>query len=78
MCNIETLIKGSHDVGISFENEIVDAESMGLGTCHIGALGEKLLKLTKTLNFPKYCIPLVGLCVVDADKSSWFEAKNNS
>ena len=63
MSNIDTLIIGSHDVGISIQNATVAAESMGLGTCHIGMIRIKSLELTKDLNLPKYCIPLIGLCV---------------
>ena len=63
MSNIDTLIIGSHDVGISLQNATVAAESMGLGTCHIGVIRLKSLEITKELNLPKYCIPLVGLCI---------------
>ena len=38
MSNIDTLIIGSHDVGISMQNATVAAESMGLGTVDIGAI----------------------------------------
>ena len=63
MSNIDTLIIGSHDVGICLQNATVAAESMGLGTCHIGAIRNKPLEMTKLLNLPKYVIPLVGLTV---------------
>ena len=63
MSNIDTLIIGSHDVGICLQNATVAAESMGLGTCHIGAIRNKPLEIVKLLNLPKYVIPLVGLTV---------------
>ena len=63
MSHIDTLILGSHDVGISLQNATVAAESMGLGTCHIGAIRNKPLEMVKLLNLPKYVIPLVGLTV---------------
>ena len=63
MSNIDTLIIGSHDVGISLQNATVAAESLGLGTCHIGAIRNKPLEMVKLLNLPKYVIPLVGLTV---------------
>ena len=63
MSNIDTLIIGSHDVGISLQNATVAAESMGLGTVHIGAIRIQSLEVTKDLHLPKYCIPMVGLCV---------------
>ena len=60
MSNIDTLIIGSHDVGISMQNATVAAESMGLGTVDIGAIRYKSLEITKELNLPKYCIPICG------------------
>ena len=63
MSNIDTLILGSHDVGICLQNATVAAESMGLGTCHIGAIRNKPLEMVKLLNLPKYVIPLVGLTI---------------
>ena len=63
MSNIDTLIIGSHDVGISMQNATVAAESMGLGTVDIGAIRYKSLEITKELNLPKYCIPICGLCI---------------
>ena len=63
MSNIDTLIIGSHDVGICLQNAIVAAESMGLGTCAIGAIRGNPLEMVKLLNLPKYVIPLVGLTV---------------
>jgi FMN reductase [NAD(P)H] len=61
--HIDTLVVGSHDVGIALQNATVAAESLGLGTVDIGAIRGKSLEITKLLNLPKYCIPLVGLCV---------------
>ena len=61
--HIDTLIVGSHDVGIALQNATVAAESLGLGTVDIGAIRGKSLEVAKELNLPKYVIPLVGLCV---------------
>ena len=61
--NVDTLIVGSHDVGIALQNATVAAESLGLGTVDIGAIRGKSLEVAKELNLPKYVIPLVGLCV---------------
>ena len=61
--NIDTLIIGSHDVGIAIQNAAVAAESMGLGIVDIGAIRIKSLEVTKLLKLPKYVIPVVGLCV---------------
>jgi FMN reductase [NAD(P)H] len=61
--NIDTLIVGSHDVGIAIQNATVAAESLGLGTVDIGYIRFNSLEVTKELNLPKYAIPLIGLCV---------------
>ena len=61
--NIDTVFVGCHDVGISLQNAVVAAESMGLGTVDIGAIRVKSLEVTKELNLPKYVIPICGLCV---------------
>jgi len=63
MANIDTVIVGSHDVGIALQNATVAAESLGLGTVDIGGVRAKSIELSKELNLPKYVIPLVGLCV---------------
>ena len=69
MTNIDTLIIGSHDVGIAIQNATVAAESLGLGTVDIGGVRINPLDVTRELNLPKYCIPVIGLCVgyPDAD-----------
>ena len=61
--NIDTVFIGCHDVGISMQNAVVAAESMGLGTVDIGAIRYKSLEVVKELNLPKYVIPICGLCV---------------
>ena len=60
---IDTLLVGAHDVGIAIQNATVAAESLGLGTVHIGAIRVKSLEVAKELNLPKYVIPMIGLCV---------------
>ena len=61
--NIDTLIVGSHDVGIAIQNATIAAESFGFGTVDIGAIRSKPFELSKELNLPKYVIPLIGLCI---------------
>ena len=61
--NIDTVFIGCHDVGISMQNAVVAAESLGLGTVYIGALRGKSLEVTKELNLPKYVIPICGICI---------------
>lgn len=61
--HIDPVFIGCHDVGISMQNAVVAAESLGLGTVYIGALRGKSLEITKLLNLPKYVIPICGLCI---------------
>ena len=63
MTHIDTLIIGSHDVGISMQNAVVAAESLGLGTVCIGGIRINPIDVVKELNLPKYVIPICGLCV---------------
>ena len=63
MSHIDTLVIGSHDVGICIQNAVVAAESMGLGTVDIGSIRIHSIEVAKELNLPKYVIPLIGLCV---------------
>ena len=65
--HIDTLMIGSHDVGIALQNAVVAAESLGLGTVDIGGVRIHSIELTKELKLPKYVIPIVGLCVGYAD-----------
>ena len=51
--NIDTLIIGSHDVGIALQNAVVAVESLGLGTVDIGAIRNNSIEVTKELNLPK-------------------------
>ena len=69
MTHIDTLIIGSHDVGISMQNAVVAAESLGLGTVCIGGIRINPLDVVKELNLPKYVIPICGLCVGYPDQN---------
>lgn len=63
MTSIDTVILGSHEVGIAIQNATIAAESLGLGTVDIGAIRNKCLEVSKELNLPKYVIPVLGLCL---------------
>ena len=60
---LDTIIVGSHDVGIALGNTVVAADALGLGTVPIGLIRHKAIEITKELNLPKYVVPLIGLCV---------------
>ena len=64
----ECLIIGAHDVGIALQNAVVAAESLGLGTVDIGGIRIKPIEVASELNLPRYCVPMIGLCVGYADQ----------
>jgi len=61
--DIDTLIVGSTDVGISLGTAVTAAESFGLGTVPIGGIRRNSKEVIKELNLPSYVIPISGLCV---------------
>ncbi|SER69786.1 NADPH-dependent oxidoreductase [Psychrobacillus sp. OK032] len=65
--NIDTVIVGATDVGISLGNAINAAESMGLGTVPIGGIRRNPIEVIELLQLPKYVIPISGLCIGHPD-----------
>ena len=61
--NIDLLIVGASDVGISLANAITAAESLGMGTVPIGGIRRKPLEIIEMLGLPEYVIPISGLCI---------------
>ncbi|VEI46017.1 nitroreductase A [Actinobacillus equuli] len=54
---------GAVDTGIFAQNVLLAAESVGLGGVYIGALRNDVAKVAEVLGLPKYCVPLVGMCL---------------
>ena len=73
--NIDTVFIGCHDVGISMQNSVIAAESMGLGTVDVGAVHSKSLEISKQLNLAKYVIPICGLCIGYPDDNPQFKPR---
>ncbi|SFE99248.1 NADPH-dependent oxidoreductase [Alteribacillus iranensis] len=61
--DIDSLIVGTTDVGISLGTAVAAAESLGLGTVAIGGIRRKALEVIDMLNLPEYVIPISGLCI---------------
>lgn len=61
--DIDSLLVGGVDVGLAMANAITAAESLGLGTCCIGAIRRNPIEVTELLELPEYVIPVSGLCV---------------
>jgi len=63
MQDIDTVIVGAHEVGISLEAATVAAESLGLGTVPIGDVRKNPQEIIRELQLPKYVFPMLGLCI---------------
>ncbi|WP_141433805.1 NADPH-dependent oxidoreductase [Bacillus sp. 03113] len=60
---VDSLLVGATDVGLSMSYAIAAAESLGLGTVPIGGIRRNSLDVTDLLELPKYVIPISGLCL---------------
>jgi FMN reductase [NAD(P)H] len=61
--SVESIMVGSVDVGLSMQNVITAAESLGLGTVCIGSVRNDPAAMIKLLDLPEYTYPAVGLCL---------------
>lgn len=61
--SVESIMVGSVDVGLSMQNVITAAESLGLGTVCIGGIRNNPSEMIKILELPEYTYPVVGLCL---------------
>jgi len=57
------LLLGIQDAAYFAQNMVIAAESLGLGTCYIGAVPYFANKIAKDFKLPKKVFPLVGLTV---------------
>jgi len=61
--NLETFLLAVTDAALFAQNLALAFESMGLGTCFIGALRRDLPAVDQLLELPQDVMPLYGLCV---------------
>lgn len=61
--SIESTIVAAVDAGLSMQNVITDAESLGLGIVPIGGVRKSPNEVIELLNLPEYTYPLVGLAL---------------
>lgn len=59
----DNLVVGACEVGIALGSATVAAESLGLGTCCIGAAREFGQEVVGLLGLPRYVFPVCGLCI---------------
>jgi len=61
--SIESTIVAAVDAGLSIQNVITAAESLGLGIVPIGGVRKNPDEVIELLQLPKYTYPLVGLAI---------------
>ena len=61
--NLESLLVGSVDVGISISAMSAAAESLGLGTVVVGAIRKDTTKIIDLFKLPKYTFPIAGMAI---------------
>jgi len=63
MNDLSCLIWGLQDAAYMAQNMVIAAESLGLGTCYIGAVPYYADKIAEQFKLPQKVFPLVGLTV---------------
>lgn len=63
MNDLSCLIWGLQDAAYMAQNMVIAAESLGLGTCYIGAVPYYADKIAERFKLPQKVFPLVGLTV---------------
>jgi len=61
--SVESIMVGCIDIGLSVQNVITAAESLGLGTVCIGSIRNNPAAIIELLELPKYTYPVAGLCL---------------
>ena len=61
--DLDTVIVGTHEVGIAVGTAVAAAESLGLGSVVIGDIRQNPLEVIKELGLPPYVFPVLGLCI---------------
>ena len=64
---LESYMVAAIDAALAAQNAVVAAESLGLGTCYVGALRNNPPGVAAELGLPPRVMPVFGLCVGYAD-----------
>ncbi len=67
---LETFLVAAIDAALAAQNAAVAAESLGLGTCYIGALRNRPVDVAAELGLPPGAFAIFGLCVGYPDPAS--------
>ena len=57
----ENFLLAAVDAALAAQNAVLAAESLGLGTCYIGAIRNNSREVIRLLNLPRLTFPLVGM-----------------
>jgi len=60
---LESFLLAIIDAALAAQNALIALESLGLGTCYIGALRNDPVTVARELNLPKQVFPVFGLTV---------------
>jgi nitroreductase len=66
--NFETFLTAVIDASLFAQNLVLAFESLGLGTCYIGGLRNRLAEADRLLGLPGDLFPLFGLCAGEPDE----------
>jgi nitroreductase len=64
---LETFMVATIDAGLAAQNAAVAAESLGLGTCYVGAMRNDPERVAAELGLPPRAMAVFGMCVGRAD-----------
>ena len=59
--DVDILLLGLQDAAYAAENMVVAAESLGLGSCYLGIMSDRVNSIVKQFKLPKRVFPLVEL-----------------
>ncbi|WP_240374546.1 oxygen-insensitive NADPH nitroreductase [Bacillus piscicola] len=67
----ENLIVGAVDTALAAQNFLLTARSYGLGGVMIGGIRNEAEKVAELLDFPKWTVPIMGMCLGYPDQHPW-------
>ena len=72
---LESFVVAAIDAALAAQNAAVAAESMGLGTCYVGAMRNDPERVAAELGLPPRAMALFGMCIGRADPARQPEIK---
>ena len=72
---LESFVVAAIDAGLAAQNAAVAAESLGLGTCYVGALRNDPERVAAELGLPPRAMAVFGMCVGREDPARRSEIK---